>query len=115
MRRFIKSALAAGALTVMAVAVGPAVAVPNNQQTLHFELTCDDGNVYQATLSEGSASFHLDTGGRYTWKQIWFETPAGESGSLTRGSGGFDIDALVTCTYIGADSGNDYTVVGFYP
>jgi hypothetical protein len=44
-----------------------------------------------------------------------FHAPSGESGTLPRGSQGFDAEELVTCTYIGAESGNDYTVVGFYP
>jgi hypothetical protein len=93
----------------------PAVAAPDNKETLHFELTCDDGNVYQASFNGGPSAFHLDTGGLYIWKQIWFITPDGQSGTLTRGSQGFAAAPLVTCTYIGAASGNDYTVVGFYP
>ena len=113
MRRSINSVLIAAAIIVLAAA--PAVAAPDNDRTLRFELTCDDGNVYQASFNGGPSAFHLDTGGLYIWKQIWFVTPAGESGTLTRGSQGFDVEDLVTCTYIGAESGNDYTVVGFYP
>jgi hypothetical protein len=112
MRRLLHSALIASAILVMAAT--PAAGSPDNDQTLRFELTCDDGNVYQASFNGGPSAFHLDSGGLYVWKQIWFVTPQGESGTLTRGSQGFDVGDLVTCTYIGAESGNDYTVVGFY-
>jgi hypothetical protein len=99
----------------MSVALAaPVAAAPDNDRTLHFELTCDDGNIYQASFNGGPVAFHLDTGGLYIWKQIWFVTPDGESGTLARGSQGFDVEQLVTCTYIGAVSGNDYTVVGFF-
>ena len=69
------------------------------------------------SFEPGEAIVHKDddTGGLYIWKQIWYVTPLGESGTLTRGSQGFAAEELVTCTYIGAESGNDYTVVGFYP
>jgi hypothetical protein len=77
-------------------------------------LTCDDGNVYQASFNGGPVAFHLDTGGLYIWKEIQFVTPTGESGVLTRGLQGFAAEPTVTCTYIGAVSGNDYTVIGFY-
>ena len=113
MRRSFRYAMLAGILAALAAA--PAAAAPDNDGTLHFELTCDDGNVYQASFNGGPSAFHLDTGGLYIWKQIWFVTPLGESGTLTRGSQGFAADELVLCTYIGAESGNDYTVVGFYP
>jgi hypothetical protein len=113
MRRYLRAALIAGAIAGLAAA--PAAAAPDNDQTLHFELTCDDGHVYQASFNGGPAAFHLDTGGLYIWKQIWFVTPDGESGTLTRGSQGFAAEPIVTCTYIGAASGNDYTVIGFYP
>jgi hypothetical protein len=49
------------------------------------------------------------------WKEIQCVTPTGESGVLTRGLQGFAAEPTVTCTYIGAVSGNDYTVIGFYP
>ena len=113
MRRSLRHALLAAA--VAALAASPAIAAPDNDHTLHFELTCDDGNAYLASFNGGPSAFHLDTGGLYIWKQIWYVTPLGESGTLTRGSQGFAADELVTCTYIGAASGNDYTVAGFYP
>ena len=108
-----RATILAAVLAVAAVA--PVAAAPDNGQTLHFELTCDDGNVYQASFNGGPAAFHLDTGGLYIWKEIQFVTPAGESGVLTHGLQGFAAEATVTCTYTGAVSGNAYTVIGFYP
>jgi hypothetical protein len=113
MRRILRPALLAGLVACLSAA--PATASPDNDQTLHFELSCDDGNVYQASFNGGPAAFHLDTGGLYIWKQIWYVTPGGESGTLTRGSQGFAAEPIVTCTYVGAVSGNAYTVIGFYP
>jgi hypothetical protein len=112
MRRTLSAAIAAATFAVLLAA--PAVAAPDNKETLHFELTCDDGTIYQASFNGGPVAFHLDTGGLYIWKEIQFVTPAGESGVLTRGLQGFAAEPTVTCTYIGAVSGNDYTVIGFY-
>ena len=75
------------------VLAAPASAAPNNDMTLHFELTCDDGNVYQASFNGGPVAFHLDTGGLYIWKEIQFVTPSGESGVLTHGLQGFSASA----------------------
>ena len=113
MRRLIRATALAATLAVWAAA--PAVAAPDNDRTLHFELTCNDGNVYQASFNGGPAAFHLDTGGLYIWKEIQFVTPTGESGVLTHGLQGFAAEPTVTCTYTGAVSGNAYTVIGFYP
>jgi hypothetical protein len=113
MRRPLAAILTAAAMA--AVLAGPVSAAPDNDQTLRFELTCDDGNVYQASFNGAPVAFHLDNGGLYIWKEIQFVTPTGESGVLTRGLKGFAAAPLVTCTYIGAVSGNDYTVIGFYP
>ena len=113
MRRFLASLLTAASLTV--VIAGTAAAAPNNDRTLHFELTCDDDNVYQASFNGGPVAFHLDTGGLFIWKEIQYVTPTGESGVLTRGLQGFPAERTVTCTYTGAVSGNAYTVIGFYP
>ena len=113
MRRTLSAAI--GAAILAALVAAPVAAAPDNDQTLHFELTCDDGNVYQASFNGGPVAFHLDTGGLYIWKEIQFVTPTGESGVLTRGLQGFAAEPTVTCTYIGAVSGNDYTVIGFYP
>lgn len=112
MGRTIRATLIAAAMT--AILAAAAAAAPNNAQTLHFELTCDDGNVYQASFNGGPVAFHLDSGGLYIWKEIQYVTPTGESGVLTRGLQGF-AEPTVTCTYIGAVSGNAYTVIGFYP
>lgn len=112
MRPVARSVLIAVLLSALAA---PAAAHPDNDQTLHFPLTCDDGNIWNARFNGGPAAFHLDGGQLYIWKQIWFVTPSGQSGTLTRGSQGFAAEPVVECTYIGAVSGNAYTVIGFYP
>ena len=109
--------LRAGAIATFAVATlaAPAAAQPDNSQTLHFVLTCDDGNVWDARFNGGPSAFHLDGGGLFVWKELAYVTPSGDSGSLSRGSNGFAAEPTVTCEYIGAESGNEYTVTGFYP
>ena len=113
MRRQLSSIALAAAM--VAVAAGSVSAHPDNDQTLHFVLTCDDGQVWNASFNGGPAAFHLDGGRLYIWKQIDFVTPAGQSGTLYRGIQGFAAEPTVTCTYTGAVSGNAYTVTGFYP
>jgi hypothetical protein len=111
--RLLRAMVLAAAL--LGLVAAPATAHPDNAQTLRFVLTCDDGNVWNASFNGGPAAFHLDGGQLYIWKQIDFVTPTGESGTLTRGIQGFSAEETVTCTYIGAESGNAYTVTGFYP
>jgi hypothetical protein len=103
------------AASVLALSAGGAAAHPDNGQTLHFVLTCDDGNVWNASFNGGPSAFHLDGGRLYIWKQIAYVTPSGESGTIGHGINGFAGAPLVTCTYTGAVSGNAYTVTGFYP
>ena len=94
---------------------GAAIAHPDNDQTLHFVLTCDDDHVWNASFNGGPSAFHLDGGQRFIWKQIAFVTPDGQSGTIGHGINGFAGAPTVTCTYTGAVSGNAYTVTGFYP
>jgi hypothetical protein len=103
------------AASVLVLSAGGAIAHPNNSETLHFVLTCDDGNVWNASFNGGPSAFHLDGGRLYIWKQIAYVTPTGESGTIGHGINGFAAAPLVSCTYIGAVSGNHYTVTGFYP
>ena len=103
------------ACTVLLTVPGLALAHPDNDQTLHFVLTCDDGHVWNASFNGGPVAFHLDGDGLYIWKQIDYVTPDNQSGSILRGIQGFAAEPTVTCTYIGAVSGNRYTVTGFYP
>src|SRR5262245_55494561 len=101
-RRLIRAlALAATATTL---AVGPVSAHPDNANPLHFELTCHDGNVWQASFNGGPSAFHLEGGRMYIWKQIAFVTPTGESGVVGHGINGMDAAELVVCTYTGAVS-----------
>jgi hypothetical protein len=111
--RILRAAVLAGAL--LGLAAAPTSAHPDNSQTLHFILTCDDGNVWNASFNGGPSAFHLDGGQLYIWKQIDYITPTGESGSIAHGIQGFSGADVVTCTYTGAVSGNAYTVTGFYP
>ena len=109
----LRGALLAG----VALATLPALALahPDNSQTLHFTLTCDDGHVWNASFNGGAVAFHLDDGQLFVWKEIDYVTPDNQSGSILRGIQGFSGAPTVTCTYIGAVSGNHYTVTGFYP
>jgi hypothetical protein len=94
---------------------GVVAAGPDNDQTLHFVLTCDDGQVWNAAFNGGPSAFHLDDGRLFIWKEIDYVTPDGQSGSIGHGIQGFSGAPTVQCTYIGAVSGNHYTVTGFYP
>jgi hypothetical protein len=111
--RILSSAVLALALT--GLSAGAALAQPDNDHTLHFTLTCDDGHVWNASFNGGPSAFHLDDGQLYVWKQIAYVTPTGESGTVGHGIKGFAAAPTVTCTYTGAVSGNAYTVTGFYP
>jgi len=112
MTRFARAALLATALA--ALSAGAASAHPDNDNTLHFVLTCDDGNVWDASFNGGPSAFHLDGDGLYVWKEIAYVTPTGESGVVGHGIQGFSGAPTVVCTYTGAVSGNAYTVTGFY-
>jgi len=103
------------ATVLLGATAGLAAAHPNNSQTLHFVLTCDDGNVWDASFNGGPSAFHLDGAGLFIWKQIDFVTPDGQTGSVPHGIQGFSGAPTVVCTYTGAVSGNAYTVTGFYP
>jgi hypothetical protein len=113
MRRLLRSTLLAAA--ALALATTSVAAHPDNSRTLHFVLTCEDGNVWNASFNGGPSAFHLDGGQLFVWKQIAYVTPDGQSGTIGRGIKGFSAAPLVTCTYTGAVSGNAYTVTGFYP
>ena len=109
----LRGALVAGAALVLLP--GLALAAPDNSQTLHFTLTCDDGHVWDASFNGGPSSFKLGDGQAFIWKQLDYVTPDSQSGTILRGIQGFSAAPTVTCTYIGAVSGNHYTVTGFYP
>lgn len=111
--RILASAVLALALT--GLAGGAALAHPDNDQTLHFVLMCDDGHVWNASFNGGPSAFHLDGGQLYIWKQIAYVTPDGQSGTIGHGINGFSGASTVVCTYEGAVSHNAYTVTGFYP
>jgi hypothetical protein len=103
------------ALAVLGFSGGTALAHPDNDHTLHFTLTCDDGHVWDASFNGGPSAFHLNGGQMFIWKQISYVTLDGQTGTIGHGINGFAGAPIVTCTYTGAVSGNAYTVVGFYP
>jgi hypothetical protein len=111
--RVLRAGLLATAL--LGATAGLASAHPDNSQTLHFVLTCDDGNVWNASFNGGPSAFHLGGDALFIWKQIDFVTPDGQTGSVPHGIQGFAAAPTVVCTYTGAISGNAYTVTGFYP
>jgi hypothetical protein len=114
--RFVSAVVLAGA--IVGLSVGAVSAHPDNSRTLRFELKCDDGNTWAASFNGGPSAFHIaDRNGDrlFVWKQIAFVTPTGETGVVGHGINGFSAAPLVTCTYEGVISGNDYTVTGFYP
>jgi hypothetical protein len=94
---------------------GVVLAQPDNDKTLHFVLSCDDGHVWNASFNGGPSAFHLDDGRLYIWKEIDYVTPDGQSGTIEHGIQGFAGAPTVVCTYTGAVSHNAYTVTGFYP
>ncbi len=111
--RVLRGVFAAGLL--LTLTSGGVAAHPDNDRTLHFVLTCDDGNVWDASFNGGPSAFHLDGGQLYIWKQIDYVTPDGQTGTISHGIQGFAGAPIVVCTYTGAVSGNAYTVTGFYP
>ena len=114
MRHRLVASTALAGLLLAASAAGVS-AHPDNDKTLHFVLTCDDGSVWNAAFNGGPSAFHLDGERLFVWKQIAYVTPAGDSGTIGHGINGFSGAPIVTCTYTGAVSGNAYTVTGFYP
>jgi hypothetical protein len=94
--RLLRASLLATLLLVPAA--GLASAHPDNDKTLHFVLTCDDGKVWNASFNGGPSAFHLDDGQLYIWKQIEYVTPTGESGSIGHGIKGFAGAPIVVCT-----------------
>ena len=112
-RRVISAAILAALLALPTTA--SVLAAPDNDQTLHFTLYCDDGQTWQANFNGGPSAFHLDGDGLYIWKEIDYVTPDQVSGSIFHGIQGFSGAPTVVCHYTGAVSGNAYTVTGFYP
>lgn len=112
MRRTIV-ALAAGIAALIPAAA--AQADPDNDNTLHIVLNCGSHGTVDAVFELSSAdSFHVvGVSSNFLWKSLDFVTPDGQTGRIERGVNGRGHD-LVTCTYIGAVSGNRYTATGFF-
>jgi hypothetical protein len=113
--RYAVSALIATLVLLMGIAAGPAAADPANNNTLHFTLTCPSGSVEAVFELSSSDSFHIvQFSSNFLWKSLDYVTPSGQTGRIERGIQGEGHSDLVTCTYIGAVSGNHYTVTGFF-
>jgi hypothetical protein len=108
--------LLAAAVTLLAIAAGPAAADPANKNTLHITLNCGSAGTVDAVFELSSSdSFHVvQFSSNFLWKSLDYVTPTGQSGRIERGIQGEGHSDLVTCTYIGAVSGNHYTVTGFF-
>jgi hypothetical protein len=95
--------------------VSPAFADPDNGHTLHIVLDCGaQGSVDAVFELSSSDAFHVvGMSSNFLWKSLDFVTPDGQTGRIERGVQGQGHD-LVTCTYVGAVSGNHYTATGFF-
>lgn len=119
MRRLASVAASAAATAAFAglavLGAAPAGADPDNPGTLHITLDCGAAGTVDAVFQLSSAdSFHVvGMSSNYLWKSLDFVTPTGETGRIERGANGQGHD-LVTCTYTGAVSGNQYTATGFF-
>ncbi len=117
MRRVVLMLLATLTLAVgLAVSAAPASADPANANTLHITLDCGSAGTLDAVFELSSSdSFHVvSMSSNFLWKTLAYVTPTGQSGVIDRGIEGSGHKNLVTCTYIGAVSGNHYTVTGFF-
>jgi hypothetical protein len=103
-------------ILLFAVAAGPAAAEPANKNTLHITLDCGSTGTVDAVFQLSSAdSFHVvSVSSNFLWKSLAFVTPTGETGVIDRGIQGDGHKDLVTCTYTGPASGNQYTATGFF-
>jgi len=95
---------------------GRAAADPANSNTLHITLDCGSAGTIPAVFELSSSdSFHVVSfGSNFLWKTLAYVTPTGQSGVIDRGIEGVGHANLVTCRYVGAVSGNHYTVTGFF-
>jgi hypothetical protein len=117
MRRVVIALCAAASLVaLLGVTVGPAAADPANANTLHITLNCGSAGTVNAVFELSSSdSFHVvQFSSNFLWKSLDYVTPTGQTGRIERGIEGEGHKDLVTCTYIGAVSGNHYTVTGFF-
>jgi hypothetical protein len=118
MRRLALAPLAAAALlaSMLMLTAGPASADPANGNTLHITLDCGASGTVDAVFELSSAdSFHVVSfSSDFLWKSLSFVTPTGETGEIDRGIQGTGHGNLVSCTYTGPASGNQYVATGFF-
>ncbi|HZC51600.1 MAG TPA: hypothetical protein VE441_03765 [Mycobacterium sp.] len=115
MRKMTVAAVAAVSAGLTLLPAGVASASPDNPNTLRFPLNCGSEGTVEVVFELSSAdSFHVvGTSSNFLWKSLDYVTPDGQSGRIERGVQGSGHD-LVTCTYTGAVSGNQYTATGFF-
>jgi hypothetical protein len=114
MRRFaLVLVVGCSLFTVVAASAG---ADPANKNTLSITLNCGSAGTVDAVFELSSSdSFHVvSMSSNFLWKSLRFTTPTGEIGEIDRGIQGDGHQNLVTCTYRGPVSGNQYTVTGFF-
>jgi hypothetical protein len=115
-RALIVLTAAASLILLLAIGAGPATADPANKNTLQITLDCGSAGTVDAVFQLSSAdSFHVvSVSSNFLWKSLAFVTPTGETGVIDRGIQGQGHSELVTCTYTGPASGNQYTATGFF-
>jgi hypothetical protein len=108
-------AVVLAALSLFGIVARPAGADPANKNTLSLTLDCGAGTIDAVFELSSSDSFHLvSISSNFLWKSLAFVTPSGQTGEIDRGIQGGGHSDLVTCTYTGPVSGNQYTVTGFF-
>jgi len=115
MRRLaITCAIAVSAFATGLLAAAPAAAAPDNAGTLHITLDCGGQTIAAVFQLSSADAFHVvGTSSNFLWKSLDYVTPDGQTGRIERGVNGAGHE-LVTCTYTGAVSGNQYTATGFF-
>jgi hypothetical protein len=116
MRRAVAATIVGtGMLIGLLGSAGSASADPNNGNTLAITLDCGANGTVDAVfeLSSSDAFHAVDLGSNFLWKSLFFPS-GGETITISRGIQGQGHADLVTCTYTGPVSGNEYTVVGFF-
>ena len=114
--RLMLAPIAILAVLAFGAAAAPASADPANPNTLYITLDCGPSGTVDAVFELSSAdSFHVvSMSSNFLWKSLSYVTPSGQTGEIDRGIQGEGHGTLVTCTYIGAVSGNHYVATGFF-
>ena len=115
MRRTLALGLVVGSMVIAA----PAVADPDNKNTLTRTLDCDNGRTVDAVFAgENGSNFNVTMDQSvFIYSQLIVDRlplgPGGNDETTTRGLQGQKADSLVTCEYT-TPSGNHVTAIGFF-